>query len=181
MSLSSSTSSGSSSSSLAQATPSPGPSCHNLFDPPTADAACAMPFSDNNVNLMRSCCKGAQVVSYYNKCGLYCLAQGQSVGDLTSCLYKANAPWNSVFCRGNTTATATETGAGSIAATASASVVAGASSSGSATDTGSAGGASPTKSGSAAPALRPQAGLSLSGVVVGATLLSAVVLGAFQI
>lgn len=166
---------------VAPATASPTASCHNLYDPPTDDASCAMPFSDNNVNLMKSCCKGAQVVSYYNKCGLYCLAQGQSIGDLTDCLYKAKAPWNSVFCRGNTTATATETGAGNIDATASASVIAGASTTGSATDSGSAGSASPTKSDSAAPALRPQGGVSLSGVVVGATLFSAVILGAFQI
>ncbi|KAJ6438890.1 Fungal transcriptional regulatory protein, N-terminal [Purpureocillium lavendulum] len=157
-------------------------SCANLYDIPTADAACAMPHSDNNVKLMSSCCKGSQVVSYFNKCGLYCLAQGQSVGDLTSCLYKANAPWNSVFCRGNTSATATETGTGTVAATASASVIA--SASGSLTSSLGASGASPSpsKSDSAAPGLRPQGGgVSLSGVVVGATVLSALFLGAFQV
>lgn len=98
--------------------------CSNLYDTPVNDAVCAMPYSKNNAKMMSDCCKGTGVVSYYNNCGLYCLAVGQSVEELTKCIYDKGAEWEDVFCRGNISATATATGTSvEIAASASASVI----------------------------------------------------------
>ncbi|KAL6855618.1 hypothetical protein ACO1O0_006770 [Amphichorda felina] len=59
---------------------------------------------------MVSCCKDADINSYYDDCGLYCLAQGQKVKDLSRCLYDEGAKWEDVFCRGEEDATATGDG-----------------------------------------------------------------------
>ncbi|KAH6652746.1 hypothetical protein BKA67DRAFT_659422 [Truncatella angustata] len=96
--------------------------CPNLYDTPVHDAVCAMPNTGNYTEVMFSCCKEADVVSYYNGCGLYCLASGQNVGDLSDCLYKEGAAWEDVFCRGNESATATGT-ATEVPASASASIL----------------------------------------------------------
>ncbi|KAF7538224.1 hypothetical protein G7054_g3065 [Neopestalotiopsis clavispora] len=96
--------------------------CSNLYDTPVDDAVCAMPNTGNYTTLMFSCCKEADVVSYYNGCGLYCLASGQDVQSLSNCLYGAGAAWEDVFCRGNETATATGTATG-VPASASASIL----------------------------------------------------------
>ncbi|KAF3023728.1 hypothetical protein E8E14_014121 [Neopestalotiopsis sp. 37M] len=96
--------------------------CSNLYDTPVDDAVCAMPNTGNYTTLMFSCCKEADVVSYYNGCGLYCLASGQDVQSLSDCLYDAGAAWEDVFCRGNETATATGTATG-VPASASASIL----------------------------------------------------------
>ena len=99
--------------------------CANLYDTPNHDAVCAMPYSANHTKLMSTCCKEADVISYYDNCGLYCLAIDQSVADLTKCLYDNGAAWEDVFCRGNKTATATATGiVNENLASASASVIA---------------------------------------------------------
>ncbi|ETS87289.1 hypothetical protein PFICI_01117 [Pestalotiopsis fici W106-1] len=106
--------------------------CSNLYDTPVDDAVCAMPNSGNYTALMFSCCKEADVVSYYDGCGLYCLASGQDVQSLSDCLYDEGAAWEDVFCRGNETATATGAAtAGVLPASASASIL----SSGQATST----------------------------------------------
>lgn len=102
--------------------PSP-TACSNLYDTPIRDAVCAMPYSNKHIDYLRTCCKDAEVVSYYDDCGLYCLAQGQSVSDLIECLYDEGAKWEDVFCRGPESATATATGAGNILPSADASVV----------------------------------------------------------
>lgn len=113
------------SSTAAVASASPSSTCTvSLYEIPTSDAACAMPYGSNHTSIMTACCKGAAVVSYYNDCGLYCLAQGQDVAQLTSCLYQGGAAWQDVFCEGNSTATATQTGTGTLATSAGASVVA---------------------------------------------------------
>lgn len=70
-----------------------------LYDTPVDDIACAMAHSDKNVDLMSKCCKDADVISYYDKCGVYCLALGQSAKDLTDCLHEAGAEYGQVFCR----------------------------------------------------------------------------------
>lgn len=72
---------------------------------------------------MKACCKDANVVSYYDDCGLYCLAVNQSVTDLTDCLYGDGAKWEDVFCRGNTSASATATGSGDVVESASVTVI----------------------------------------------------------
>ncbi|KAF9891700.1 hypothetical protein FE257_003712 [Aspergillus nanangensis] len=94
--------------------------CHQkLYDIPVKDAACAMSMQGNNSAIMSGCCGSASVVSY-SSCDYYCLAQGQSVGNLAECLIKASKP-GQVWCNTNANATGTgsvpTTGAGTIVAT----------------------------------------------------------------
>ncbi|ORY68240.1 uncharacterized protein BCR38DRAFT_422528 [Pseudomassariella vexata] len=154
----------------------------NLYDPPVSDAVCAMPYGGNHTDIMSSCCGSADVVSYYNNCGLYCLAVGQSIADLTDCLFDNGASWQDVFCNSNTTATATGTSA-AIATSAGASVVAG----GGASGTSSENGASSTGEGSseslkgAAPGGKHDFSITTLGLTIGALLFSATAFGAFQL
>ncbi|KAK7423751.1 hypothetical protein QQX98_000941 [Neonectria punicea] len=156
------------------------PACSNLYDPPIKDAACAMPYSAKHADFMLTCCKEADVVSYYDDCGLYCLAIGQNVNELIKCLYKNGADWGDVFCQGNASATATETGGEEIPASASASII----SSGIATNTeGSKSGSksSATASEGAAPGVKQQSGVTVLGVAIGTLLFSATAFGAFLV
>ncbi|GLI80356.1 hypothetical protein PoHVEF18_008710 [Penicillium ochrochloron] len=83
-------------------------SCHaKLYDIPTHDAACAMPMKSNYSAIMSSCCSSASVIEYEG-CDYYCLAQGQTVGELAECLIKASEPGTGVA-----TLSATSTGADS--------------------------------------------------------------------
>ncbi|RYO89559.1 hypothetical protein DL766_007745 [Monosporascus sp. MC13-8B] len=161
----------------------------SLFDIPTRDFACAVPFSvggEDNTDIMARCCGAADVVSYRGDCGLYCLAVDQSVTELTKCLHDAGAAWGDVFCNGNGTATATAPGEADVPATASASVVAtggadggnGEAGDGNADDTDAPGA---EDSPGAAPGLRPEFGVSTLGLTIGALLFSATAFGAFQV
>ncbi|KAI2615537.1 hypothetical protein GGR54DRAFT_612879 [Hypoxylon sp. NC1633] len=155
-----------------------------LFNPPVQDASCAMPTGGNNTDIMAACCGSADVVSYYDGYGLYCLAVGQSVADLTSCLYAHGAPYGTdVFCRGNTSATATATDA-PLPTSAGASIVVTHSGASSPTQGGSStsGSSSSTNSPGAAAGLRPEFGsLTTLGLAIGALLFSATAFGAFQL
>lgn len=171
----------------------------SLYEIPVADAACAMPYGGdkNHTAVMGACCGDrADVVAYRGDCGIYCLALGQSVADLTSCLYDHGAAWGDVFCSGNTTATATATDGGLPPATAtvSASVVVSAgaeSSSGGGDGDGDSDGGDGDKTsdgdapdgseGAAAPGLRPELGGAKAGLVIGALLFSATAFGALQL
>ena len=163
--------------------------CHNLYVIPTQDAACAMPFGGNNTDIMSKCCKDANVISYYDDCGLYCLAIGQNVGNLTSCLHENGAGDRDVFCGGEVNATATETGPGDVPETASARVVASGSSDSDDDDNsngsnggGNGNGNSDNSDGdddSAATQARPV--FSVLGFTVGALLVSATAFGALSI
>lgn len=83
-------------------------SCHaKLYDIPTHDAACAMPMKSNYSAIMSSCCSSASVIEY-DGCDYYCLAQGQTVGDLAECLIEASES-GQVWCNTNANATATAT------------------------------------------------------------------------
>ena len=82
----------------------------NLYDTPVRDAVCAMSYSDENIKYMQACCKDADIVSYYDDCGLYCQALDQTIDDLTSCLYDEGAAYQDVFCTGANNATATSDG-----------------------------------------------------------------------
>lgn len=84
--------------------------CPNLYDTPSRDAVCAMPYSEDHIDYLKGCCNGAEIYSYYDDCGLYCAAEDQTVGDLTKCLYDAGAEYIDVFCRGNETVSATADG-----------------------------------------------------------------------
>ncbi|KAL3492036.1 hypothetical protein BJX62DRAFT_114487 [Aspergillus germanicus] len=74
---------------------------------PVQDAACGLPNTGNGSSIMDKCCGVADVSKYNDDCGLYCLAQGQNVGDLLSCIEDAGATPGQFFCSGNQTATAT--------------------------------------------------------------------------
>ncbi|PSR80599.1 hypothetical protein BD289DRAFT_337547, partial [Coniella lustricola] len=82
-----------------------------LYEIPTQDAACAVPYGGNHTEIMSACCGPADVVSYENNCGLYCLAENQNVTSLTNCLTSNGAAYGQVFCNepGNATASATTT------------------------------------------------------------------------
>ncbi|KAH9987665.1 hypothetical protein F4779DRAFT_632338 [Xylariaceae sp. FL0662B] len=168
---------------VVKAAPTASTACTNLYDTPVRDAVCAMPFANNNTEIMSACCKKADVVSYYNNCGLYCLAIDQSIADLTKCLYEKGAAWEAVFCRGNETATATATDGGAIPTSASASVVvtADASPTGKDEDGNDNDESKPTASEGAAPSIKPQTTTSLLGFAIGALLFSATAFGAIQI
>ncbi|KAL4912713.1 hypothetical protein BDW62DRAFT_206227 [Aspergillus aurantiobrunneus] len=78
-----------------------------LYDIPTSDAACAMPMNSTYKDLMATCC-GAASVTPYSDCDYYCLAQGQTVGDLAECLIRGSEA-GQVWCNTNVNATATAT------------------------------------------------------------------------
>jgi hypothetical protein len=80
-----------------------------IYTLPTTDAACAIPNkpSSNYTDVMAKCCHDAPVTKYANDCGLYCLAAGQSIGGLASCLTGNGVSFGEAFCNKNTTSTAT--------------------------------------------------------------------------
>ncbi|KAJ6187989.1 hypothetical protein N7519_002897 [Penicillium mononematosum] len=84
----------------------------SVWQIPTTDAACAAVVSGNMTDVMDECCKNAKVTKYDNDCGIYCLAQGQDVDKLQSCLTSKSGNYHDVFCNAalNATATATTTG-----------------------------------------------------------------------
>ncbi|KAH7151675.1 hypothetical protein B0J13DRAFT_546621 [Dactylonectria estremocensis] len=186
-------------SSSAAASATAGGSCGaTLYDIPIKDAACALSYSKNHTSILAACCGDANVVSYYNGCGLYCLAIDQTIAELTECLYDEGAASPDVFCNGNTTDTATATADGRLAATASASVVVTAgsssstgssddddndndSSSTSGSDATSTDKSSATNSDNAAPGFHPQSSVSTLGLAISALLFSATAIGAFQL
>lgn len=157
---------------------------------PVADVACAMPFGANHTDVMAACCGPADVVAYGDECGVYCLAVGQTVDDLTRCLFDHGAPWGDVFCRGNGTATAADPSA-TAPATASVSVVATAGAGGSGDDDSGDGGSDDSSDDSngnsddapenAARGLKPEFASAKAGLVIGALLFSATAFGAFQL
>jgi len=82
---------------------------------PTQDTACAVAYRSpdglpsDTKDKMSSCCKDADVSPFASDCGLYCLAIGQSVGDLTKCFQDQGINPSWIWCNGNNTATATAT------------------------------------------------------------------------
>ncbi|ETS75173.1 hypothetical protein PFICI_13657 [Pestalotiopsis fici W106-1] len=153
----------------------------NIYDTPVQDAVCAMPYGGNHTDIMAACCKSADVISYYDNCGLYCQAQDQSVQDLRDCLFDQGAGWTSVFCSGNLTATATVTDS-VLPTSAGASIVASGTGGGSRkTGSSSSSSSSSTSSGNAAPRGASDYTLSTLGLTLGALLFSATALGAFAV
>lgn len=76
---------------------------------PVQDAACGLPNSGNYSAVMDKCCGPAKVTKYDDDCGLYCLAQKQTVKELLNCIEdnSASTVHGEVFCSGNMTASAT--------------------------------------------------------------------------
>ncbi|KAI1661822.1 hypothetical protein F4813DRAFT_174137 [Daldinia decipiens] len=170
------------SSSAPTPTPSSTSSCGvQLYIIPVKDAACAVPATGNNTEIMGSCCGAADIVSYYDGCGLYCLAAGQTVGSLSDCIREKGTYPGDIFCNQNATATATDTGA-PLPTSAGASIVA-TPSSGS-TPTQSDGDSSPssTESPAAAAGLRSEyTTVTTLGCAIAALLFSATAFGTLQL
>lgn len=124
----------------------------SIYVLPTQDSACALPNTNNASSIMDKCCSPASVESYSDDCGLYCLAQKQSLGDLLDCLTDNGAKNGDVFCNDKLNATAT------------------ADATGSATKTGDS--SDPTSTDSGAGSVS-KGGLGLLGIVLGATVLGA--------
>ncbi|KUL89361.1 hypothetical protein ZTR_03760 [Talaromyces verruculosus] len=110
---------------------------------PTSDAACAIHPSSlsNATDVLSHCCGVATVVSYDDGCASYCLAQGQNVSVLESCLQSNGGD---PFCNSGLNATATA------AVSSGASKTGGASSTGTGTGTATGSSASSTSSHGAA-------------------------------
>ncbi|CAG7926370.1 unnamed protein product [Penicillium olsonii] len=77
---------------------------------PTTDAACAAVIRGNVTDVMDQCCDDASTHKYDNDCAIYCLAQGQDVGKLQTCITSKSGNFNDVFCNAGLNATATSTG-----------------------------------------------------------------------
>ncbi|KAF5019537.1 hypothetical protein F66182_8452 [Fusarium sp. NRRL 66182] len=174
--------------------------CTNLFNTPNQDNVCAMPYRDNNDDIMKQCCGDAQIVSYYNDCGIYCVALDQTIDDLRDCLFDNEAPDADVFCSGNNTTTKTQDA--EVPASAQASVISGgdaedsnddgddssasatgddASSTATGTGSSSESTSTSTETGNAAAGVGPQSGISTLGLTIGALLFSSLAAGAFQL
>lgn len=126
---------------------------------PTQDSACGLLNHNNATSIMDKCCTPASVEKTDGDCSLYCLAQEQSVGDLTKCLTDNGASFGDVFCNDKQNATATA----SVTSTAT----------GTATGTGSSSSGTSTESGMASSARVSKSGLGVLGVVLGSVILGA--------
>lgn len=147
-----------------------------LYDIPAPGAACAMAFGGNHTAILSACCDTADLVSYADNCGLYCLAEGQSISDLTTCMFHHGAPWADVFCNGAGNDTAAAGDAEKPLSKGASVVAASATSSGArATGTGASG------SDGEASATGERIAMDVSGAVVSGLLLCSVLLGAFQL
>ncbi|KAJ5550585.1 hypothetical protein N7535_001472 [Penicillium sp. DV-2018c] len=91
----------------------------SVWQIPTTDAACAAIISGNMTEVMDTCCKNAKPTKYDNDCGIYCLAQGQDINELQSCLTSKSGNYRGVFCNAALNATATATGTTAATTTAS--------------------------------------------------------------
>ncbi|CAL5866709.1 uncharacterized protein PFLUO_LOCUS919 [Penicillium psychrofluorescens] len=111
----------------------------NGWNLPSSDPACASRITGNITDVFNDCCGQATPHKYANDCGIYCLAQGQDIGMLRSCLQTKGDNYHDIFCN-TVNASATATGAG-VSNTSSTS----ATSATSATKTGSGSSASHTK------------------------------------
>lgn len=152
-----------------------------IYDIPVQDASCAVPFGGNHTDIMSQCCGSADVVSYDNNCGLYCLAIEQSVSDITSCLFDNGASYSDVFCRGTGNATASVTASDTLATGASI-IASGSGSSANKTSDGTGSGSSTSRSNAnAAPGVALLSGFSVMGFAVTGLVFSSVVFGALQL
>ncbi|XDG01346.1 hypothetical protein ABKA04_000961 [Annulohypoxylon sp. FPYF3050] len=154
----------------------------NLYNIPVQDPSVGIRAGGNHTDIMSACCKSADVISYYSGCGLYCLAEGQSVNDIINCAYDKGAPYQDVFYRGNVNATATVTDSALPTSADASVVVTGGSTKATGTGSDTDSSATSTSSPGAAANVRPEIGtLSTMGLTIGALLLSATAFGAFQL
>ena len=78
-----------------------------VYQIPVIDAACGAKLSGNMSSVFDTCCKGDSPVKYDNDCGIYCLAQEQTVHELSDCIMSKANNYRDVFCEGKQNATAT--------------------------------------------------------------------------
>ncbi|KAJ5819573.1 hypothetical protein N7474_005164 [Penicillium riverlandense] len=83
----------------------------NGWNLPSSDPACASRITGNITYVFNDCCGQATPHKYANDCGIYCLAEGQDIGVLRSCLQTKSDNYHDIFCN-TVNATATATGAG---------------------------------------------------------------------
>ncbi|EYE90512.1 uncharacterized protein EURHEDRAFT_290624 [Aspergillus ruber CBS 135680] len=124
---------------------------------PTQDSACGLINHNNASSIMDKCCTPASVEKTDGDCSLYCLAQEQSVGDLTNCLTDNGAGFGDVFCNDKQNATATA----SVTSTATS------------TSTSSGSSGTSTESGMATRGGVSKSGMGILGVVLGSVILGA--------
>lgn len=86
--------------------------CTSVWDVPTTDVACGTTLKGNMTDVFDECCKGNAPVKFQHDCGIYCLAQGQTVDKLRDCLTSKSNEYHGVFCNSNK-ANATATAAAS--------------------------------------------------------------------
>ncbi|KAI1809394.1 hypothetical protein GGS20DRAFT_572127 [Poronia punctata] len=108
----------------------------NAWVLPVTEPGCGVPYSSENIEVLAECCGSAPVISYANDCGVFCIAQDQSIKELQECFAtngkdeddggkeeEGGIKRNEIYCNAGINATATDTDV-QVPATASASVVA---------------------------------------------------------
>lgn len=83
-----------------------------IYNIPTNDAACAISTGGPYSSILSQCCNNAPITTFDSNCALYCLAQGQSVGDLLRCMDDKGVPDGDRYCNRALTATASATTTG---------------------------------------------------------------------
>lgn len=78
----------------------------NVYQLPLNNAACGAVLQGNMSEAFDSCCKASKPVKYSNDCGMYCLAQAQTVDELQTCLTSKSNNYRGVFCNASLNATA---------------------------------------------------------------------------
>lgn len=72
--------------------------CSLSYQLPVQDVACAVNKHKNYTDVLKDCCKPANVESYNDGCNYYCLVQGQSVRELNHCLQDGGVDAGDVYC-----------------------------------------------------------------------------------
>lgn len=86
--------------------------CASVWDFPGKDVGCGATVKGNMTDVFDECCKGNAPVKFHDDCGIYCLAQGQTLEKLRDCLTSKSNEYHGVFCnsnKANATATAEAT------------------------------------------------------------------------
>ncbi|KAH7227197.1 uncharacterized protein BKA55DRAFT_527191 [Fusarium redolens] len=159
--------------------------CADIYNTPNQDNVCAMFRKDNHTDIMQACCGEAKIITYSGDCGLYCVALGQTIDQLSKCLYDHGAPdEKGVWCSGNSKTTKTKDA--SIPATARATVVsddddAKDKDDDKSTSTGTASSSKSSETSKAATSSSPHFGITTLGLTIGALFLSSMAIGAFEL
>ncbi|VUC25580.1 unnamed protein product [Clonostachys rosea] len=152
-----------------------------LYDTPghDSDIVCAVPYTSEYIGFMEDCCKGADVFSYYNNCGLGCLVVDQTVDDFKSCMKGKKVPDQFPFCSGKNSTTDKATGTKvDLPASLTASIIGGSSST-SSTGTNTASSATGTSTSGSSSSSSDKGAAASFGVSKMAVAVGALLLGTF--